>query len=92
MACWIIAALLLLGVIVGAELLRRRDLSSHIAPERQEEEDLWNRVKWLLTAFALSLIPFAAGVVWIGFFFSLLMGCIGVAAVVFALFVLWRLL
>ena len=90
MACWIVASLLLLGVIVGAELLRRRDLPSRIAPAQEEEDDLWLRSQWLLSAFAFSLMPIAAGVVWLGFFFSVWLGAIGVAAVLVAIFILSR--
>ena len=90
MACWIVAAILLLGVIVGAELLRRRDPSSRIAPGQEEEDDVWSRSQWLLSAFAVSLVPVAAGVVWIGFFFSVHLGVIGIAAVLVAICILYR--
>ena len=90
MACWIVASLLLLGVIVGAELLRRRDPPSRISPDAKDEDDLWARSQWLLSTFAVSLVPVAVGVVWLGFFFSLWLGAIGVVAVAIAIFILSR--
>ena len=90
MACWIVSSLLLLGVLVGAELLRRRERETRISPQRADEDALWDRAQWLLSTFALSLLPIAAGVVWLGAFFSVWLAVIGGLALLAALFILVR--
>jgi hypothetical protein len=86
---WIVSSLLLLGVLVGSELLRRREVGGgRLRPSREEDETLWRRSEWLLGSSALALGGTAVGVVVLGFYFSLwhgLAGCLAVAVGIFLL-------
>lgn len=90
--CWIVAALLLLSVIVGAEISRHRERSSHMDPSEQEDSQHSGQCRLLFSYFMSALIVFAVGVVTIGFYFSNLLGLIGLGAVATSLFVLRRLI
>ncbi len=88
---WIVSSLLLLGVLVGAEVLRRREVGGgRLRLSRQEDERLWKRSEWLLLTFALALAGTALGVVLLGFFFSLWHGVAGCVAVAAGLCLLWK--
>src|SRR5947209_806266 len=68
---WIVSSLLLLGVLVGSEVLRRREVGGgRLRLSREEDQRLWGQSQWLLLSFALALIGTAAGVVLLGFYFS----------------------
>lgn len=88
---WIVSSLLLLGVLVCSEFLRRRDVGGgRMRLSREEDERLWKRSEWLLVSFSLALLGAAAGVVLLGFFFSPWHGVAGCVAVVVGLLLLWR--
>jgi hypothetical protein len=87
---WIVSSLLLLGVLVCSEVLRRREVGGRLRLSREEEERLWHRSEWLLFSFALSLLGTAAGVVLLGFYFSTWHGAAGCIAVAVGFFLLWR--
>src|SRR5262249_28034953 len=71
-ALWIVSSLLLLGVLVCSEVLRRREVGGgRMRLSQEEDQRLWLRSEWLLLTFALALLGTAAGVVLLGFFFSL---------------------
>jgi len=79
---WIVSSVWLLAVMVGAETLRRRELrGSRMRLTPQEEERLWKGSERLLLTFALALIGTAAGVICLGFSFSVLHGVLGCIAV-----------
>jgi hypothetical protein len=79
---WTVSSLLLLGVMVCSEVLRRREVGGGpLCPSREENERLWRRSEWLLFSFALALLGTAAGVVLLGFYFSTAHGVAGCAAV-----------
>jgi hypothetical protein len=88
---WIVSSLLLLGVLVCSEVLRRREVAGgRLRLSREEDERLWKRSEWLLFSFALALAGTALGVVLLGFYFSpwhAVAGCVAVAA---GLFLLWK--
>src|SRR4051812_31808967 len=87
---WTAGSLLLLAVMIGAEVLRRREVSGgRMHPAPQEDERLWRRTEWLLASFATALLCTAAGVVFLGFFFSWLHGVIGLGATLAAGLILW---
>jgi hypothetical protein len=86
---WVVSSLLLLGVLVCSEVLRRREaVRGHLRLSREEEERLWRRSEWLLFAFALALLGTAVGVVLLGFFFSPWHGAAGCVAVAVGLLLL----
>ena len=88
---WIVASLLLLGVLVGSETLRRRDVGGgRMRLSREEDQQLWSRSEWLLISFSLALLGTAAGVVLLGFFFSPWHGVAGCVAVAAGFFLLWK--
>jgi hypothetical protein len=88
---WILASLLLLGVMVCSELLRRREAGGgRMRPQPDEDDRLWRRTEWLLGCFALALSGAAAGVVVLGFHFSIVHGFVGCLAVGAVFFLLWR--
>jgi hypothetical protein len=90
-ACWILGSLLLLAVMIGAEVLRRREVSGgRMHPSRQEDERLWGQTEWLLVSFAIALLCTAAGVVLLGFFFSWWHGCMGLAGCAVACLIVWK--
>jgi hypothetical protein len=57
---------------------------------REEDERLWKRSERLLFSFALSLLGTAAGVVVLGFYFSVWHGVAGCVAVAAGFFLLWK--
>src|SRR3954471_7652675 len=70
-AVWIVASVLLLAVLVGAEMLRRREVpGGRMTPRPGEDERLWRRGERLLMTFAFALLCTAAGVLLLGFWFS----------------------
>lgn len=88
---WIVSSVLLLAVMVGAELLRRRELHGsrmRLAPE--EDERLRHQSEWLLWAFTAALVGTAAGVICLGFSFSPLHGIAGFLAVGAGLYLILR--
>jgi hypothetical protein len=88
---WIVSSLLLLGVMVCSEVLRRREIGgSRLLLSAAEDERVWRRSEWLLGGFALALLGTAAGVVLLGFSFSLLHGIVGCVAVSVGFVLLWR--
>src|SRR4051812_14556508 len=53
---WIVSSVLLLGVMICSEVLRRREVGGgRLRLSPQEEERLWRRSEWLLVSFALAL-------------------------------------
>jgi len=90
-AMWIVSSLLLLGVLVCSEVLRRREVGGgRLRPSQEEDEQLWRRSEWLLLSFSMSLLGTAAGVVLLGFFFSVWHGLAGCLAVTAGFFLLWK--
>jgi hypothetical protein len=90
-AVWVVSSLLLLGVLVCSEFLRRRDVGGgRMRLSRQEDQRLWRQSEWLLLSFSLALLGTAAGVVLLGFFFSLWHGVAGCVAVAAGLLLLWK--
>lgn len=88
---WGVSSLLLVGVLVGSEVLRRRDAGGgRMRLTREEDERLWRRSEWLLLSFVRSLLGTAAGVVLLGFYFSPWHGIAGCVAIAAGLFLLWR--
>ncbi len=88
---WIASSLLLLGVMVCSEVLRRREAGGgRMRPRAEEDERLWRRSEWLLACFALALLGTAAGVILLGFHFSILHGGVGCVAVAVVVLLLWR--
>jgi Na+/melibiose symporter-like transporter len=88
---WIVSSLLLLGVLVCSETLRRRDVGGgRMRLSREEEHRLWRRSEWLLLSFSLALLGTAVGVVLLGFFFSPWHGVAGCVAVAIGFFLLWK--
>jgi amino acid transporter len=88
---WIVSSLLLLGVLVCSELLRRRDVSGgRMQLSQEEDQRLWGRSEWLLLTFSLALLATAAGIVLLGFFFSLWHGIAGCIAAAVGFFLLWK--
>lgn len=88
---WVVSSLLLVGVLVASEVLRRRDAGGgRMRLTRQEDERLWRRSEWLLLSFALSLLGTAAGVVLLGFYFSPWHGVAGCVAVAAGFVLLWK--
>jgi hypothetical protein len=88
---WIASSLLLLGVMLCSEVLRRREAGGgRMRPRPEEEERLWRRSEWLLACFALALLGTAAGVVLLGFHFSVIHGLVGCTAVVAGFLLLWK--
>lgn len=88
---WTVSSLLLLGVMICSEVLRRRDVGgSRLRLTREEDERLWKRSELLLLSFALSLLGTAAGVVVLGFYFSVWHGVAGCIAVAASFFLLWK--
>jgi len=86
---WTAASVLLAGVLIGAEVLRRADYHRGRLMATVEDDDrLWARCEWLLWAFAVSLVATAAGVAVLGFFFSNVHGVIACALAVLMLGVL----
>src|SRR5262245_54789305 len=46
---WVVSSLLLLGVLVSSEVLRRREVSGgRLRLSRAEDERLWRRSEWLM--------------------------------------------
>jgi Na+/melibiose symporter-like transporter len=90
-AVWIVSSLLLLGVLVSSEVLRRRDVGGgRMRLSREEDQRLWRRSEWLLLSLSLALLGTAAGVVLLGFYFSVWHGVAGCLAVAAGFFLLWR--
>jgi len=88
---WTVSSLLLLGVLVCSEVLRRREVGGgRLRLSREEDDRLWKRSEWLLFTFALALLGTAAGVVLLGFFFSVWHGVAGCVAVAAGFFLLWK--
>jgi hypothetical protein len=88
---WTVSSLLLLGVLVSAETLRRRDVGGgRMRLARAEDERLWRGSEWLLGTFAVALLGTAVGVVLLGFFFSTWHGVAGCVGLVFGLYLLRR--
>jgi hypothetical protein len=88
---WIVSSLLLLGVLVGSEVLRRREVGGgRLRISREEDERLWQRSEWLLLGFSLSLLGTAAGVVILSFYFSPWHGLAGCLTVAVGFFLLWK--
>ena len=88
---WVVSSLLLVGVLIASEVLRRREVGGgRMRMTRQEGEQLWRRSEWLLLTFALALAGTAAGVVLVGAHFSPWHGLAGGAAVVAGLLLLGR--
>jgi hypothetical protein len=88
---WILSSVLLLGVMIGAEFLRRRELrGSRMCPAPQDDERLWQQSERLLAAFTFALALTAAGVISLGFSFSALHGILGCIAVGVGLFLISR--
>ena len=88
---WIVSSVLLLGVMIGSELLRRREVrGSRMRLAPQEDERLWRQSERLLLAFALALVGTAAGVIGLGFSFSMLHGIVGCVVVAFGVFLILK--
>jgi hypothetical protein len=88
---WVMSSLLLLGVLVCSEVLRRRDAGGgRMRLSKKEDDQVWRRSEWLLASFALALLGTAAGVVLLGFFFSIWHGVAGCVAVTAGFFLLWK--
>ena len=89
---WIVSSLLLLGVLVCSEVLRRREVGGgRLRISRAEDEQMWGSSEWLLFVLALALVGTAGGVVVLGFYFSLYHGIAGCVAVVVVIWLLWKL-
>jgi hypothetical protein len=90
-ASWIIGSVLLMGVLLGSEALRRQEISGgRMKPHANEDERLGRCSEWLLGAFALALLCVAAGVILLGFWFSHLHGIAACVAVLLAVLVVYR--
>jgi hypothetical protein len=90
---WIVSSLLLLGVLVGSEVLRRKEVSGgRLGISKEEDERVWKRSERLMVSFALALLGTAAGVILLGFYFSVWHGVAGCAAVAYGVYLLVRLL
>ncbi len=88
---WIFSSLLLLGVMVGAEFLRRRELrGGRMCLATEDDQRLWQQSERLLAAFTFALALSAAGVISLGFSFSLLHGILGCIAVGVGLFLICK--
>jgi hypothetical protein len=88
---WLVSSLLLLGVMLSSEVLRRREIGgSRLQLSVAEDERIWHQGELLLGCFALALLGMAVGVVLLGFSFSLLLGIVGCVAVIFVFVLLWR--
>src|SRR5262249_18611414 len=90
-ATWIVASVLLLAVLVGAETLRRREVpGGRMTPRAGEDERLWKRGERLMMTFAFALLCTAAGVLLLGCWFSWWHGLAGGVAVAVSVGVLAR--
>lgn len=79
--CWLFSTMLLLFVLVVAEFIRRRDLGvRRIDIPREEDEGIWRRCVPLLWGVTVALAGIAAGVVLLGFHFSLDQGIVACVA------------
>jgi hypothetical protein len=79
---WVVSSLLLLTVMVSSEVLRRREMGGgQLRFSAEEDDQLWKRSEWLLFGFALALLGTAAGVVLLGFYFSVAHGIAGCVTV-----------
>src|SRR5262245_36863068 len=82
-AAWLIASLLLLGVLLSSEVLRRREITGgRMRPLTAESERLWSSSGWLLVTFFLALVFVAGGVILLAFWFSPLHGIAACMAVI----------
>jgi hypothetical protein len=76
---WLFSSLVLLGVLVMAELLRRQEWTDTVIAVSIAERDRFaHRCEWLLTAFTIALGFVALGVVLLGFQLSLWHGIVGI--------------
>jgi hypothetical protein len=88
---WTISSLLLLGVLVCSEVLRRREVvGGRLRLSQEEDKHLWRRSEWLLLSFAFALLGTAAGVVMLGFYFSTWHGVTACFAVAIGFILLWK--
>jgi Na+/melibiose symporter-like transporter len=88
---WIVSSLLLLGVLVCSEVLRRREVGGgRMRLSQEEDQRVWRGSEWLLFSFVVALLGTAAGVVLLGFYFSIVHGLAGCLAVVAGCIVIWK--
>lgn len=87
---WVITSLLLLGVLVGSEVLRGKDTGiGRMQFGRKEYHRLWRQSEWLLWIFVFALVGTAGGIVLFGFYFSWWHGGAGLVTLLFIAFVLY---
>lgn len=88
---WTFSSLLLLSILVCSEFLRRKDVAGgRIRLKGTEENQLWRRSELLLTTFTVAVAGAAAGVVLLGFHFSIAHGLVASIAVVLGVYSFWR--
>lgn len=89
--CWLFSSLVLLAVLVLSELLRRRELGEDVLDLSDDDLRAYERhCERLLTSFSIALGITAAGVVLLGFHFSILHGLVALLAILIALIIVYQ--